>query len=67
MVQVEHSGTKFGVLDITGAERIEHLNIFFFFCVKLPKKWPIDGKLITFCKGMLGLFGFSLHAANRPF
>ena len=28
-----------------------------------PTKQPIDGKLITFCYGMLGLFGLSLHAA----
>jgi len=47
MVQDEHSGTKFGILDITEAERIEHIykqNCLFW--AKLPTKWPIDGGFI---------------------
>ena len=31
-----------------------------------PKKGLIDGKLLTFCKGMLGCFGFWFHAENIP-
>jgi len=31
-----------------------------------PTKRPIDGKLLTFCEGTLGCFGFWLHAENLP-
>ena len=31
-----------------------------------PTNRIIDGKQLTFCKGMLGCFGFWFHAENLP-